>query len=328
MAKLKAELTHEHHQREGASLRDRLFANFATLARLGSATAPLSNWLPKLPGARTVLAKTAGIARDRELPAFHRETFADRAEVFESATSPGDAEHRILLVPDLYTNYLHPDAGMAALRVLDAAGVDVEIGDHSDTGRPAFSKGFLGRARETAHEVVDELVPAVEDGRDVVVIEPSDAVMLQSDYPDLLAGTDVETVAANSYGLCEYLDRFELVADLPTTAPDRTLAYHGHCHQKATGRDHHAVGVLRRAGYDVTPLDSGCCGMAGSFGYEAEHYSMSQAIGSILFDQVDETEADQVVAPGASCRTQLGDRAGATPPPTPVEVLADVLEGP
>ena len=114
-------------------------------------------------------------------------------------------------------------------------------------------------------------------------------------------------------------------------ATAETLTYHGHCHQKATKKDHHAVGVLRRAGYEVDALDSGCCGMAGSFGYEAEHYSMSKAIGRILFDQVDDSPGDTVVAPGASCRSQLSDRDGGDTeeqPPHPVERLADALAGP
>jgi FAD/FMN-containing dehydrogenase/Fe-S oxidoreductase len=325
MAKLKAELTHEHHERTGADLRDALFADFAYLARLGSATAPVSNWLLELPGARTLLEKAVGIASDRTLPTVHRQTFTDRAEAFEPETTPDTARRRALLVPDLYTNYLHPEVGMAALSVLDAAGVRVDLASISDTGRPAFSKGFLERARTSARAAIDELAPAAEKGRDIVVIEPSDAVMLQSDYRDLCSGTDVETVAANTYGICEYIDRFGLDDEFVGLSPDRTLAYHGHCHQKASGRDHHAVGVLRRAGYDVTPLDSGCCGMAGSFGYEAEHYGLSQAIGSILFDQSDEASADLVVAPGASCRTQLGDRPDASPPPTPIELLAEAL---
>jgi len=138
-------------------------------------------------------------------------------------------------------------------------------------------------------------------------------------------GEAADGVAGNVYGLCEYLDRFRLDEAIEWTAPDETLTYHGHCHQKAISRDHHAVGVLRRAGYAVDPLDSGCCGMAGSFGYEAEHYSMSQAIGRILFDQAAESPGDTVVAPGASCRTQLGDRAGHETPPHPVQRLEAAL---
>jgi len=310
MAKLKAEVTHAHHQREGASLRDRLFANVDTLARLGSATAPVSNWLPSLPGARPLLERTVGIARERSLPTFERETLRDWfAARGGSRVAERDAERRALLFPDTYTNYSHPEVGKAAVRVLEAAGVYVDLADRTDSGRPAHSKGFLDKSGATARANVDALAPRVAEGWDVVLVEPSDAVMVQSDYRDLLAGDDVEAVAANTYGVCEYLDSFGLDESLPVDPPGRSLTYHGHCHQTATTKDHHAVAVLRRVGYDVDPLDSTCCGMAGSFGYEAEHHAMSTAIGDILVGQVDDSAGDLAVAPGASCRTQLQDLA-------------------
>jgi Fe-S oxidoreductase len=218
--------------------------------------------------------------------------------------------------------------------VLAAAGVHVELADRTDTGRPAHSKGLLDRSRARAAAAVEEWAPRVRDGWDVVCVEPSDAVMLQDDYLDLLgdpgaaAGTgvdpgDAEALAANAHGFCEYLDAFDLDRGVDW-AGDGHLTYHGHCHQKATGKDHHAVGVLRRAGYAVDPLDSGCCGMAGSFGYEREHADMSRAIGDILLDQLRES-GGQPVAPGASCRTQVGDREEFDRPPHPAEVLAGAL---
>jgi FAD/FMN-containing dehydrogenase/Fe-S oxidoreductase len=325
LAKLKAEVTHEHHQRHGASLRDKLFANVDAMNRLGSALAPLSNWAARVPGARTVLEKTLGIAKERSLPTFHGESLVDWFDARGGAQVPEtEADRRVLLFPDAYTSYNHPESGKAAVRVLEAANVHVAIPrDVTGSGRPPFSKGFLETAREQAATNVDALAPRVRDGWDVVLVEPSDAVMLQSDYRDLLTGADVDTVADSSYGVMEYLDTFRLDETLETGA-DGSLTYHGHCHQKSTNKDHHAVGVLRRAGYVVDPLDSGCCGMAGSFGYEAEHFSMSKAIGSILFDQVDGSPGEELVAPGASCRTQLGDHYDEEPP-TPVEKLDAAL---
>ncbi len=326
LAKLKAEVSHEHHQRHGISVRDRLFANFDTLAKLGSATAPVSNWLSSLPGSGLAAEKVLGISRERDLPTFRRDTFAKRAVDHRPAVSAYEADRRVVLVPDIYTNHEYPEAGEAAVDVLEAAGVHVEIADPRDVGRPAFSKGMLGQAAENANETVHELLPYVEDDYDIVLIEPSDAVMVQSDYLDLFSHQEVEAVAANTYGVCEYLDVFDLDAEIEFDAPDDHLAYHGHCHQKAHAKDHHAVGILRRAGYAVDPLDSSCCGMAGSFGYEAEHYSMSKAIGEVLYDQVEDSVGERVVAPGASCRTQLEDRPGATEkPPTPIEVVAEAL---
>ena len=339
LAKLKAEVTHAYHQAHGSSFRSKLFANVDTLAQVGSALAPVSNWAAKVPGARTVLEATVGIASERTLPTFERETLGDWFEARgRSRVAVDDAARKAVLLPDTYTNYSHPAVGKAAVRVLEAAGVHVALADVTDSGRPAFSKGYLDAARESARAVVDELAPQIESGWDVVVAEPSDAVMLQSDYGDLLSGSDVESVRTNTYGVCEYLDAFRLDEAIDFDAPGRSLSYHGHCHQKATKKDHHAVGVLRRAGYEVDPLDSGCCGMAGSFGYEAEHHAMSLAIGETLETQVDDSVAESVVAPGASCRTQLSDLdagvdrallpgsdADRAEPPTPIEALAAAL---
>ena len=327
MAKLKAEVEYQAHQEGATTTRDRLFANIDSVSRLASALAPLSNWAGRLPGSGLVAEKALGIARERDLPTFRRETFTDWMAGREPAVDPGEAARKAVLFPDTYTNYSHPEAGKAAVRVLEAADVHVRLAEGvAPSGRAAHSKGFLDTARERARTNVRALAPSLAEGFDVVVVEPSDAVMFQSDYLDLLAGDTARRVAANTYGVCEYLDRHRLDERVGFEAPDETLTYHGHCHQTAVKRDHHAVGVLRRAGYAVDALDAGCCGMAGSFGYEAEHYSMSRAIGSILEGQVAESAGERVVAPGASCRSQLGEETlkGETPP-HPAEALAEAL---
>jgi Fe-S oxidoreductase/FAD/FMN-containing dehydrogenase len=325
MAKMKAEVTHEYHQRNGSSLRDKMFANIDRLNALGSAFAPISNLATSLPGSGWVMEKALGIASERELPAFSSESFeAWFRSRGGAAVSQEEAVRRVLLFPDTYTNYNHPEAGKAAVRALEALGVHVAVPDDvAGSGRPPHSKGFLDKARAAAEENVAALAPKIEDGWDVVVVEPSDAVMFQSDYLDLLSGPAVERFAANSYGVMEYVDTFGL-AEGVDAQPGESLTYHGHCHQKSTNKDHHTVSVLQGVGYDVDPLDSTCCGMAGSFGYEAEHYAMSKAIASILYDQVDTSPGETVVAPGASCRSQLGDHEGEEPP-HPVEKLAAVL---
>jgi Fe-S oxidoreductase len=184
----------------------------------------------------------------------------------------------------------------------------------------------LDTASERARRNVETLAPFVEDGWSVVFVEPSDAVMFQDEYYDLLAD-DALAVGANAYGICEFLDVHRVDERLSFGAADEHLIYHGHCNQKAVNTDGHAAAVLRRAGYSVDHLDSGCCGMAGSFGYEAEHYDLSKAIGRLLFDQVDESPGEVVVAPGASCRSQLADADGiAGRPPHPVEKIRAALD--
>jgi FAD/FMN-containing dehydrogenase/Fe-S oxidoreductase len=326
MAKLKTEVKHRHHEETGVSLRERLFSNIDALSRLGSLFAPVSNWAPKLPGARTAMAELFGIAPERALPTFASTSlvswFDDRGGC---RLAPSEAHDQVLLFPDTFTNYLYPDAGRAAVEVLEAAGVYVRIPtDLAPSGRAAYSTGRLDVARDRAEQNVHALRDRVEEGWSVVFVEPSDAVMFQDEYRDLLSGPAVESVAGEAYGVLEYLDTFRLDDRFEEAADPGTLAYHGHCNQKATNKDHHAVGVLRRAGYEVDPLDSTCCGMAGSFGYHEEHYGLSQAIGSLLFEQADESPGE-VVAPGGSCRSQLGDRDGAEKPPHPVEALADAV---
>jgi len=328
MAKLKTEVKHHYHEEEGADLRERLFAHIDTASRIGSALAPLSNLATSIPGSRAVMERAVGIAPDRELPTFTRHTLVDWFEARGGCQlAPSAADDQVLLFPDTYTNYSYPGPGKAAVEVLEAAGVYVDIPtDLAPSGRAAYSKGFLDLARDRAERNVETLFDRVRDGWSVVFVEPSDAVMFQDEYRDLLSGTRVETVSDASYGVMEFLDAHRLDERLSTREHGRSLTYHGHCNQKATNKDHHAVGVLRRSGYAVDPIDSGCCGMAGSFGYEAEHYDLSQAIGRILFDQIDDSDGDRVTAPGGSCRSQIGDRPGEQQPPHPVESLRDVLD--
>ena len=329
MAKLKAEIKHQYHEQSDPSLRTKLFGNIDTASAWGSRLAPISNWAAAIPGSRAVLKTVLGIAPERSLPSFTSEPFAEWADAREPGVSEAEADRKVLLFPDTYTNYSYPAPGKAAVRVLEAAGVHVRVPtDVAPSGRAAYSVGLLDRAGERARTNVERFDDYIDDGWEVVTVEPSDAVVFQDEYTDLLDTAAAERVATHAYSVCEYLDVHRLVEELPVDedAADRSLAYHGHCHQHAAGTDHHAVGVLRRAGYDVDPLDSGCCGMAGSFGYEAEHYEISTSIAERLFEKIRASDAPEVVAPGASCRSQIGDGDVAdSAPPHPIEALDRVV---
>ena len=323
MAKLKAEVRHERHQREGARWRDRLFVRIDTLSRLGSLTAPVSNWLADAPGSRWVLESLLGIDADPPLPRFADTTFTRQFAEHDRRVEEDEATRKALIYPDPITQYVEPELGMAAVRVLEAAGVHVAIPDGvGDSGRPAYSLGFLDRLERIAQDNVDALAPAVEAGWDVVVLEPSDAVMLQTDYADVPIEGPVDAVAEATFGPLEYLWTFGLHEELSLAGSPPSVTYHAHCHQKATGVDGHAPAVLSALEVEVDVLDSGCCGMAGTFGFEAEHASMSEAIARILYEQVRESDGAVVLAPGDSCRIQLGRRPEADEqPPTPIEYL-------
>ncbi|WP_157971763.1 FAD-binding and (Fe-S)-binding domain-containing protein, partial [Halorussus litoreus] len=187
LAKLKAEVKHRYHEREGAGLRERLFAEFDRLARVGSALAPVSNWLTDLPVAGALAEKTLGIAGERDLPTFADQSFAAWFAARSGPRIPeSSATDRVLLVPDSYTNYVYPETGRAAVSILEAAGIHVRVPDAAPSGRPAYSEGFLDLARERAQANVSALASRVRDGWSVAYVEPSDAAMVQDEYLDLL----------------------------------------------------------------------------------------------------------------------------------------------
>ena len=309
MAKMKAEVTHAYHQRHGASVRTRVFAQFGRIAPLAARFAPVVNLLQRAPGAAVLQERLLGVAQERSLPRFASQSLRGWYDARGGCTvDEQTATGQVVLYPDTYTMFIEPENGKAAVQVLEAAGVHVTLAPYTGgSGRPPFSKGMLEVARARAERTCDTLEPYIAAGRDVVVIEPSDAVMLQSDYLDLL-GERAGEVSAATFGVMEYLRETDALAELPVAGGGRRVQYHGHCHQKATGRAHAAAEVLSSAGYAVEAIDSSCCGMAGSFGYEQEHYDLSQAIADILIDQLDPGAA-LVAASGTSCRTQLGDRA-------------------
>ncbi|MEF8782929.1 MAG: FAD-linked oxidase C-terminal domain-containing protein [Haloarculaceae archaeon] len=339
LAKLKAEVKHEYHQEKGTSLRSRLFGNIDRVSAIGSALAPLANAAQKLPGADLVAEEVLGIAPERDLPEFTSTTLEDWFEARGGAgVPPHEAEASVLLFPDTYTNYSYPEPGKAAVEVLEAADIHVRVLDSDEiapSGRAAFSMGLLDEAYDRARTNLETLAPDIEDDWSVLFVEPSDAVMFQDEYVDLLSeagtasgadGDRVHDLAAASYGVCEYLNTHAVYEEIEFDSPDESLTYHGHCNQKALNRDFHAAATLRAAGYGVDHLDSSCCGMAGSFGYEAEHYELSKAIGEILYDKVTASPGDTVVAPGASCRSQLSDDDfEGEHPPHPVEKLREAL---
>jgi FAD/FMN-containing dehydrogenase/Fe-S oxidoreductase len=328
-AKLKAELKHEYHDEEGTSLRTRLFGNVDRVSAVGSALAPVSNWAQKLPGSDLLAEKVLGIAPERDLPTFAPETLGEWFDARGSRVTEADAEDRVLLFPDTYTNFNYPEPGKAAVEVLEAANVHVRVADRSEiapSGRAAFSMGLLDTAEERARTNLEALSPYVEDGWSVLFVEPSDAAMFQDEYVDLLSDDRIGDLAVSAYGVCEYLNTYARLDGVAFDAPEEELAYHGHCNQKALNRDHHAAAALASAGYAVDALDSSCCGMAGSFGYEAEHYDLSKAIGRLLHTKVRDSPGETVVAPGASCRSQLSDdEFEGERPAHPVEKLREAL---
>ncbi|QZX99985.1 LUD domain-containing protein [Halobaculum rubrum] len=316
-------LTPDAEDESSPTLQKRVFGNFETLAKLGSATAPVSNWLGRSRPVGWLLEESLGVDRRRELPAFRRETLVEWADRRDE-TTPADPERRVALYPDVYTNYMLVERGKAAVRALEALGVAVEVPAAPGTGRPPLSQGMIDTARAKAEGVVEALEPHLEQGRDVVVIEPSDLAMFATDYERLLEPESHRRLADHSYELLEYvyglLENGGSPDALSVADGEERVAYHSHCQQRTMSLEAHTVAVFEECGYDVTTSDVECCGMAGSFGYKTQYYDLSMDVGEPLAGQLRDADADHVVASGTSCTDQIGDLLGVEPP-HPIELL-------
>ena len=307
----------------GPGVQKRLFGNFELLAKVGSTFAPLSNWVANAGPVSRVLEEAAGVAHDRDLPEFQRTTFREWFED-RDRVPPVDPDRTVVLYPDLYTNYMMVERGAAAVAALEALGVEVLVPSVPGAGRAPLSQGMIDTARSKAERVVETLGPYVEDGHDVVVIEPSDLAMFRGDYERLLPEASYEPLAENSYEILEYV--YGLLAngadrDGLNLADGETVAYHSHCQQRTMGLEEYSIAVLDACGYDVTTSDVECCGMAGSFGYKEQYYELAMDVGSNLEAQLREANCDHVIASGTSCTDQIGDLLGEEPSHV-IELLA------
>jgi FAD/FMN-containing dehydrogenase/Fe-S oxidoreductase len=325
MAKLKYEFLHHYYQANGLPLRNRLFARIAAISRMQARTARMTNWLARLPSTRKMLERVAGIDLRRPLPTLALETFTDW---FARHRPPAAAPRgEVVLFHDTFVTYNTPGIGQAAVALLEHAGYRVVLADKKCCGRPMISKGLLEEAREHARWNVERLHTFVARGVPVVGLEPSCLLTLRDESVDLLRTEEARAVARESYLFEEFLAR-ERRRGLELRFRDhgRRALLHGHCHQKAIVGTAPTVAALRWAGFTVTEVDSGCCGMAGSFGFEKEHYDISVAVGNRRLAPAVKAEpaTTEIVAPGISCRQQIEHLAGRRAK-HPAEVLWEAL---
>jgi FAD/FMN-containing dehydrogenase/Fe-S oxidoreductase len=325
MAKMKYEFLHHYYSVNGLPLRNRLFGRIARLSRLGSRLAPLSNWIARSRPNRLLMERLFGIDSRRPLPAFARETFTDWFD--RRRPRPDAPRGSVLLFHDTFVTYNTPEIGRAAVELLEAGGYRVELADKKCCGRPLISKGMLAEAKAHAEWNVERLHPWVARGVPIVGLEPSCLLTLRDETPELVRTEAARAVARSSFLLEEFLLR-ERQQGLSLRFRDgrRRALLHGHCHQKALVGTTATVQALQWAGFDVTEVDSGCCGMAGSFGFEKEHYDVSVTLGNRRLVPAVHAASDDtvIVAPGISCRQQIAHLAERRAK-HPAEVLREAL---
>lgn len=338
MAKLKYEFLNHYAARHGRKLRDYLFGYIGFLGRLGHGFAPLANpLLASAPGG-WLGEKLFGLSRERALPKLSLRTFSSQVRQLLRG-HPSAGGERVLFLNDAFSEYFQPEVGLAAVETLLAAGCQVELLPVIGAGRTLISKGFLDAALRHARRVMDAIEQADPQGKCAVVgVEPSEIYTLRDEYLDLLPGEErAEKLARRAWMVDEYLVRPRLdgsgapqelrIAALVERKDQsqrmglasRSVLLHGHCYQKAQppAADGYPTGVgasvalLQAFGFQVQVIDSTCCGMAGAFGYEAEHYQPSMQVAELSLLPAVRAAAEDVLiaAAGVSCQAQIADGA-------------------
>jgi FAD/FMN-containing dehydrogenase/Fe-S oxidoreductase len=316
MAKLKGELLQKMYDRHGIPLRDRFVRDSVAWAkRLSGSLAPVVNAVQHTGAFKWLLEKTAGISAARTLPDYTGETFVKWFEK-QSFTTKNDPVGKVALFADSYLNYYEPQVGKSALLLLTALGYEVHVEETGCCQRPKISHGFLRDAKKEGTRTARRLDELFRQGYEVVVCEPSCATALTDDLPDLLDDEALGQRLQRHVFPIEIFLQKEMQAGRAVPALNGgtgSVLVHGHCHQKALYGTAAMKEILSRiAGLQVEEVDSGCCGMAGSFGYEKEHVALSEKIGELsLFPKLRTLPKEtEVIACGFSCRHQIGNFTG------------------
>jgi Fe-S oxidoreductase len=321
-----------HHAIHGTPLRSRLFGAIRLLNRLGAATAPLSNLPGRLRPLRALLGRLLGIAPQRPLPTFHRRSLVRWFAGRPAATVSAEPQGTVTFLADSFTTYTEPAVGQAAVELLEAAGWSVRLESRGCCGRAGLSKGLLDDAAAKAGRLARLLTDGVDPGSPIVGCEPSCLFALRDEHlslrPDDPLVRDVAgRVRQVEELLTEAIDDGRLTLRTGSWLSGRRILYQPHCHQRAAVGSAATLALLSRIpGVEVVELDAGCCGMAGSFGFEAEHYDVSMTVGSDrLFPAIAaEPAATVLAATGVSCRQQI-EHGTARPARHPVELVRSVL---
>lgn len=333
MARLKAEWAQHYQDTHGVKLRSRLIASFSQSMRLASLWPAAYNWIISQPDLSLWIKKFARFHPKRSMPELAPVTLAKWHRKHANQTAPAYPNGRVYLFCDEFTNYNDADVGAAAVELLNRLGYEVVIPPHVDSGRAHFSKGLVREAREFAVRNVELLQDIVTAQTPLIGLEPSAILGFRDEYPDLVPAAlkpAAKALAKNALLIDEFIAREADAGRIKKSAfttRAQTIKLHGHCHQKALSSLVPSVKMLELpANYKVQLIPSGCCGMAGSFGYEEEHYEISQQIGElVLFPAVRRTPADVLIAaPGTSCRHQIKDGTQRTAL-HPVVILRDAL---
>lgn len=329
VAKMKMEFLQHYHDANGVPFRTRLIGNFTALTALASIAPGIYNWMVETPFTSKLVKRISGFASLRSMPTLQRQTLRKWLHKQPGATQ----QRKVYLFCDEFTNYNDTHIGIKAVSLLRKLGYEVIPVQHPESARALLSKGFLRKAKAIAEQNVRLFGQLVSHDTPLVGIEPSAILGFRDEYPDLVGEELRETakeLAKHVYMVDEFISMEVDLGHITSEhfrGADKHIKLHGHCQQKALSSVQHSKKILSLPrGYNVEVIPSGCCGMAGSFGYEKEHYDVSMKIGElVLFPAVRNAAAGTLIAaPGTSCRHQIKDGTGVHAM-HPVEILYDAL---
>ncbi|MFN3381288.1 MAG: (Fe-S)-binding protein, partial [Runella zeae] len=331
VAKLKMEFLQQYYDTNGVPLRSWLVGNFSKMTGIASYIPWAYNLIFKNAPLRRIANQVVGFHPDRTMPLLHNTTL--RAWGKARNTTVQNPKSKVYFFCDEFTNYNDVEIGKKAILLLEKLGYEVIIPDHAPSARPQLSKGLLKDAKKIAEQNIQMLKDLVTTQTPLVGIEPSAILTFRDEYPDLVSEEFVvaaKELAQNALQFDEFIAREidnKRITSAQFTAQSKKIKLHGHCQQKAIASLVPTKKMLSLPkNYEVQLIPSGCCGMAGSFGYEKEHYDISMKIGELVLFPTVRSQSEEVIiaAPGTSCRHQIHDGTGRKAL-HPVEILWEAL---
>jgi len=334
MSSMKAEFLYQYQKTNGIPLRSRAFAYINELNELGSKTGGLANFMLSNSLTGGLMKSVLGVAPKRSLPEISKVSLRKwYKKNYESLPSAAKQIKSIYFFVDEFTNHNDTEIGIKAISLLKKLGYDVKVVEHEESGRSALSKGLLPKAKKHAEANVKVFEKLIDGNTPLIGLEPSAILSFRDEYPRIVKKELVEAAKKLKFHV-KLIDEFlgqeiaagNIKAD-SFTSKIQNIKLHGHCHQKALSSMNWTQKLLSLpTNYSVETIPSGCCGMAGSFGYEAEHYEVSQQVGElVLFPAVRNADSETIIAaPGTSCRHQIADGTGRKAK-HPVEILWEAL---
>ena len=329
MAKLKAEFLQQYYDSNPIPLRSKLIANISKINKLGSYAPSLFNYVNQHPTIGNIVKSNLGFAKERSIPKLHNSTL----KKWHSSTTNGTTKKRVYLFADEFTDYNDTPIGIKTIQLLQKLDYQVVIPKHVESGRTFLSKGLVKKAKFLAIKNINLLKDIVDENNPLIGIEPSAILTFRDEYLDLVPETmklEAKTLASNTFMIEEFLYQEMQKGNISIdqfTKEKKEIKFHAHCYQKALASSAPTMKILSfPENYTAIEIKSGCCGMAGSFGYEKEHYDLSKKVGElVLLPEVRKTpQSVLIAASGTSCRHQIKDQTEREAS-HPVEILFEAL---